>query len=916
MTRTGADGGDPVHLDFLLYLRARGFHVGVDEYARVLKVVDEYARAPRPADAPKLATLLCPLFAKSPKQQEQFRDLFERYFEDLRARLGVEPPPPPPPPPPEPRFGPLAVLAAALALLVIGGGVVWWLSPPPSKPAESNVNANANANLNPDANTNLNANSRATNTNESKENLNSEPHENRGGNKNVAPEPTATVAAGPVATPTPAATPTPLPPPASTPPRYYYLLAVALPLLLYLSAEAIVHLRRKLVLGRHPPRVPPAVWPLRVESAPPRLYDSEEFRDAARMMRRRQVGEHNRLDIHATVRATVAALGYPAFRYSPDSKVPEYLALIDRASFRDQQARLFDQMARALEREGLFVTRLFYDGDPRVCCDEGGGACLGLAEMQGSYAGHRLLLFGDGERLLDAETGRLAAWAEMFYEWPERALLTPEPRWGLRESVLSDLFTVVPATTEGLAALAARFESILNTNLPLRPRADGAELTPPWADAALLFDALRRQLGESAFRWLCACAVYPELQWELTLRLGSLPSLGEGLVNEENLLRLARLPWFREGALPDELRWRLVEHLAREDASALHDVRAVIVDLLEAEKPTEGTFASDRHELELAVQRSLRDGDEESLARLRDILRRVPPGRILQDRTLVRSLERLPNPLLDLLLPRRLRKLFFRGGLPWFGWRSLGRLLLAGLAACVLLLAVRLNVVPYPPAPVPAAQPAAANANSSTHDVPPFSVSIQLRSNLVQPGEEVRLLAASIDLEAVPLEYSWSTSPPGLISGSGSQVTLDTSGVPPSGGTIEVRLSARDSKGREAHDQTTISILPRRQGVTLNSLDVTFVTQGGKKNKGEPVSLTVWADGKIVGRVTAAAAAEEWANGSSHTVHVELSRPVSFGQCRGLHLTVAKGQTVGRLSFERRPIQRISSCRGQNMNQI
>lgn len=721
MTHTCA-GGEPVHLDFLLYLRGNGFAVSVDQYISAHALLDEYLRAleragegPHAPDGETLKTLLCPLFAKDSKQQERFYTVFDEYVEHVRSLVrndeAIEesevfiPPPP--------WWKSPAYVSAAL-LLLVAAALVAWLVLRPYVPSASNNNAtNNNSGTNANFNTNANGNGNTPPTN-------NEGDENKGSNKNRGERPVHNAnESGPRPTPdtgvlvinaspqpaqsTPQLKPSPTPtPPTPAPPPYYYLLAAALPFSAFMLSELVLYLMRKLVLGRQPPRKPPAVWPLSVESPPPPLYGSDEFHKAARMLRRRQVGEYHRLDIPSTVSATVEALGFPSFRYRPDSKVPEYLVLIDRASTRDHLARLFDELSRALEREGLFITRLFYEGDPRVCCDESGRDCLQLSEIQNRHAGQRLLLFGDGDALIDAESGRLVPWAEMFSEWQERALLTPAPRWGLREKTLADLFAVVPSTPEGINALAARFESLTVENLPLWPRGGDA---PPARGEPRLADALREHLGARLFRWVAACAAYPELQWDLTLLIGSLPSVGGGRgFDEGDILRLARLSWFREGSMPDDVRLVLIEELEREDPAALAEVRAALVGLLERESPPEGSVASERHALELAVQRWLLNRDEESLAQLRATARAVRPGQILRDRTLVRYLERLPNAALDILLPRRLRRLFFRHGLPLFGTRTLGRFLLWMLLAAVLLSAVSLNAFP-PPTPKPPATP-------------------------------------------------------------------------------------------------------------------------------------------------------------------------------------------------------------------
>jgi TonB family protein len=630
-------GGVTFLADLLAYLREQGFTVGVDTYARARRLM-EHSGARPPED---LKTILGPIFVNNPKQQEQFATAFDDYVRHLPARLVGRAPSASDTgrggadvaavPKPRGRVRRRRLVAAAVLLAVAAALVAaWQLWPAPAQ--EEVTDPTAQINNDPPPVADVPGESTST------ENL----------------------------------------PEESAPPALYLLVAAAC-LACFILWRLWRALGRRLALSRRPTLRPPTFWPLRVAASARKIYDADGLYRAARLLRRRQVAEYQRLDIGATIHATVGALGYPVFRYKPDTRAPEYLVLIDRASPRDHQSRLFDELAAALEREGLFVARYFYEGDPRVCRDEAGADCLQLAELRRRHAGHRLLIFGDGRHLIDPVKGGLAAWAGMFSEWQERALLTPEPRWGLREVALAEQFSVLPATLEGLVALSDRFESLLKTNLAAWPR-DEREAATPEGEGLHDPRALREHLGDAAYRWLCACAVYTELQWELTLHLGSLPFLGDAAVTERNLLRLVRLPWFRSGSIPDELRLPLIEDLAPSERAA---VRAALVEFLERDAPPAHSFAADRRELELAVQRWLLDGDAESLERLRETAAARHPERILRDRTLVHYLGRAPNPALDLLLPRRLRKHFFPGGVPLLGLKPGAAL---GITALFILL--------------------------------------------------------------------------------------------------------------------------------------------------------------------------------------------------------------------------------------
>lgn len=67
----------------MTWLRENGFPVGVESYGRVSKLLEAL---PEGTEAAELRTLLAPLFARSPKDQQRFYRLFDRYW----AQFAVE----------------------------------------------------------------------------------------------------------------------------------------------------------------------------------------------------------------------------------------------------------------------------------------------------------------------------------------------------------------------------------------------------------------------------------------------------------------------------------------------------------------------------------------------------------------------------------------------------------------------------------------------------------------------------------------------------------------------------------------------------------------------------------------------------------------------------------------------------------
>ncbi len=128
---------------------------------------------------------------------------------------------------------------------------------------------------------------------------------------------------------------------------------------------------------------------------------------------------------------------------------------------RDHQA---DQAEIALldrlSAEQVALVRFEFSGDPRACYSRRDpGLPQVAARANGPLSDHRLLVFTEGENLLDPHRvpGFPASWLDQCLR-PGRSgcVIDPLPResWGGREAELeASGFFVEPATTEGLDAL-------------------------------------------------------------------------------------------------------------------------------------------------------------------------------------------------------------------------------------------------------------------------------------------------------------------------------------------------------------------------------------------------------------------------------------------------------------------------------
>lgn len=625
---------------FLQHLEGRGFAIGIDHYLRMELLLAKVAGDCGPKD---LKSLLCPIFASDRTQQQYFSAAFDDYFQLFAEEIAREQP--------DVRVNQEPAHAkyirkwpyvlAGFFLVIVGLGSIFFYQ---QKQGE-----------------------------------------------------TTGIAVDPIPIDSTLKQPQPIP---ADPKAIPYQAdrritaglrwsAVLIPLLLLATYEFFLYRRRKLVTQNQRLKKPPYFLSLRTTATRTRMFRSELFFRVARLLRRRQGTTFKRLDIVPTINSTIEARGFPSFQYKWDNKEPEYLVLIDRKSYYDQQARLFDELINELSRDSVQIERYFYNTDPRVCSrfpvvlgsdplvPESGGrrpaekAGVLLETLQASHEGYRLLILGDGRSLLDPISGELAEWLNVFESWHERAVLTtiPPDSWGPVERMLSEYFRVHYASLEGLQKLTIDFE--LRELENIEPLGKGKKRRfEALRDPDETINRLRQYLGDRAFQWLCACAVYPELQWDLTMHLGSLPAIGRGSIDVESLTRLVSLPWFHGNRLDDELRWQLLKQFGGETENS---VRAAIIELLEKNTPSNNSVAADLYHLNLAVQKWLFERTRKTYQELKAVINTLPRAEVYNDYVLIRFLESSRASVLDLILPRSLKKVLYPHGIIAFGMRSVVR---------------------------------------------------------------------------------------------------------------------------------------------------------------------------------------------------------------------------------------------------
>ncbi|MEZ4825357.1 MAG: SUMF1/EgtB/PvdO family nonheme iron enzyme [Bacteroidia bacterium] len=339
-----------------------------------------------------------------------------------------------------------------------------------------------------------------------------------------------------------------------------------------------------------------------------------DIRALAQTLRRRETGERKTLDLDLTLRQTIRNGGFPVLEYQYPTRPVEYLALIQTEGPDDQQARLFARLLEILRGEQVPIEVWYFQGDLGDCFRPGREENVSLARLGQLFAGHRLMIFGHGEALLDPQTAALApALLRLLPLWEERALLTPLPvaDWSIREKLLRQYFAVLPADLAGQMDLIETwddrnppdFRTLQRKLLRERPE-DPALMDYNFRSA----EEIRAYLGQRRFAWVAGAMLYPRPVWELTLALATgMEAQTGGTVTYEDLLHLSRLPWMRTGDLSETLRAEMVALLDRETEIRAREILLRQID--QANVPPE-SFAAQERAIQLAVNEAMLHPDD------------------------------------------------------------------------------------------------------------------------------------------------------------------------------------------------------------------------------------------------------------------------------------------------------------------
>ena len=281
----------------------------------------------------------------------------------------------------------------------------------------------------------------------------------------------------------------------------------------------------------------------------------------ANVLRRRQEGTRQMLDVPQTIRQTVEGGGYLDLQFRYNTRPTDYLFLIDRASAESHQARLFVYLTETLRDQDVHVDYWTYRGDFDRFWNPSHEGALTLGQLYKAYSDRKLIVFGNAEELLDRHQAKDTL--DTFQRWKYRLLVTPRAlaSWSSKEKRLYQTFPIFPANLqslmeavrlierewepEDLPAYFQDWKTQLERKIPEDP--DSEQRWRKWPQ----YKAYLRQHPE-LLPWLKALVVHPDLRWDLTIAVGKAL---DAPVTFDNLLILARIPDFDKGAFPVRV-WR------------------------------------------------------------------------------------------------------------------------------------------------------------------------------------------------------------------------------------------------------------------------------------------------------------------------------------------------------------------------
>ena len=459
-------------------------------------------------------------------------------------------------------------------------------------------------------------------------------------------------------------------------------------LIVYWLLEGLIFFFRKVAIDQKPQLIPPLNQRLRFHGQNLPYFRTQDFFDLAKLYRKRTrtKGVKNP-NVSSSIRKTIEAGGFLNIDWKDYSRASQYLVLIEKHSTNDILARLIEKIFQEFGQRDISTQIYFYFKEPSICWRNRESESISINKLANLYPDYRLVIIGEGEALLKQNGKELDTWTDIFDIWKQKAWVSTiaTQEWGLTEEILSRKFVFVPAIKEGFESVVTQWQNEDFIAISWWKKYF-FEISVPDPGYPHLIPELFIYLGKRGLEWLAGCAWYPELNWELTLQIGQLFERSDIQRAEKNtadlnyLLHYLKLPWFRQGKIPRNLRVELAHTLPESKAKIVRDF---ILNLLLQDRNhvPKNSFAHSTRQIQIAVLTYLNSHkDRAARKRLKKEIQSIDPDD-LQDSLILNEVKNIKPSVLSVILPAR----FFKGQIPLLGVKQRIRTICISLLILSLL---------------------------------------------------------------------------------------------------------------------------------------------------------------------------------------------------------------------------------------
>ena len=403
------------------------------------------------------------------------------------------------------------------------------------------------------------------------------------------------------------------------------------------------------------------------------------FKNMLVAMRKRVESEALQLDMAATIEESIYQGGAINFQYKNLTQHQQYLALIDISMPDSHQTKLYTELVKALQSGDAPLDYFFFDKNTFRVWNARYEQGLTVKQLQHKFGDAQLFIFSDGQVFSSPK------WLKHLEHWRRRVLLTPTPveNWSGTETRLKNYFRLLPANPLGFKMLVETLEAVEPKDYEiLGLEKNAAESYLPFEipenisseDLEIFLEkefiqTKNGQHNDKLMQWIAACSLPPTLFWEWTLHTGKLlSSPSSPQLTMENLLQINRLPWFKTGQFPEEVRTTLLFWLEKNHPNFLDDLHQSWGEILDIEEniPPVGSIAWQGHRIQVVLNELLQRPEKQRRKELEEELERLIADHHKKDALIIKYMEQRKSPL-DALLSNRFRP-FLQKQEPLF-WR-------------------------------------------------------------------------------------------------------------------------------------------------------------------------------------------------------------------------------------------------------